>query len=135
MRVKAIKNILDSRDKEILKGTFYANQDYHFTVGKEYIVLGISFKIINNTLISILEHLSDYGHITSSPLFMFNIINNNSSKFWKLKLWDDGSITQFPELFYQEYFHDEYSDRVLDAVNKFKSLYNEIQNEDYDLEC
>ena len=129
MTVKSIKNLLLHEDKIRLQGTHYANQDYHITIAKEYLVLGLTFDTIKNESMCLVEHVSDFGHIVSSPLFMFEITENTTSKFWEMKIWDDRSITLFPKLLYEECFHDKHSDGILDVVQRFNSLYSDMKEE------
>lgn len=132
MVIKCISIKPNSNQKEFLP-TAYKNADFHITEYREYLVLGIRFMLDPSVgRCCMAEILSDYGHLASVPLFLFEIIDSSVSKYWKIKVFDEFTIALWPELFYTEYFHDDLSENIKERVDEFKKvkllLENEFQN-------
>jgi len=129
MVIKCISIRPNSSQKELLPNA-YKNADFHITENKEYLVLGIRF-MLDSSLgrCCIAEISSDYSHLTSVPLFLFEIIDPSVSKYWKIKVFDEFTIALWPEVFYKEYFHDDLSENVKENVDEFKSVKLLIEEE------
>lgn len=122
MVIKCISIKPSSSQKELLPQA-YLNSDFHITNDKEYIVLGISFMLDSSVgRFSMVEIVNDYGHLASVPLFLFEIINSNVSKYWEIKIFNEFIIALWPEPFYKEYFHDDLSENIEEVVNDFNRI-------------
>ena len=126
MRVKC--KTITLTDEQKTNEDYNLNQDFHITLNKEYLVFGISF---NNNGTVLIEHLTDYGHLVSTPLPLFDIIDNRASKYWVIKKFPDNSITFFPPSFFQEYYHDDLSEREPKIVEDFKQVKKLMEDESF----
>jgi hypothetical protein len=79
--------------------------DTGLDLDKIHIVYGIE-KQIDKTLYFVYTG----EHITYIPDYMFEIMDDKPSKFWLEKKWVSGSITLWPELFYKEYFFEDFGE-------------------------
>jgi len=108
----------------------YLNSDFHISKDKEYLVLGISFLFDPSVgRCSMVEIVNEYGHLSSVPLFLFEIINPSVSKYWKIKIFNEFTIAFWPEPFYREYFHDDLSENIEEVVNDFKKVKHLLEKE------
>lgn len=132
MVIKCISNKPTTEQKKLLP-LVYSKSDFHITKDQHYIVLGISF-LFHKTegRWSVVEIISDYGHLSHVPLFLFEVVDARVSKFWRIKIYDEYEITLWPELFYQEYFHDDLSENRVDLVREFAFVRRLIENEAQD---
>jgi hypothetical protein len=103
MKVKCISKNPDIKLINKYLDFFAVAQDFHLTEGKEYLVLGII--VLKQDLI-LLEILSDFNHLVSAPIDLFEIIDNRISKFWVID-HDERLTTIRPQLFNRAYFHDD----------------------------
>lgn len=98
-------------------------------VGEIYTVYGLTCEKIENNIIPIEYEIYNGYHIISEPINVIEIIDNNPSKYWIQKDWEDNTITFWPELFYEEYFFDRFSDYDVKLRIKFEQLKILIENE------
>lgn len=75
----------------------------------------------------------DGDHLLAAPLCLFEVKNPGSSRFWEARKWEDDSLTLWPPLFYEEYFHDRLSDYEPEPRAKFKEIYDLLHKEDLGL--
>ena len=129
MKVKCVANSFSKQEILIYSNTVYLNADFHVSIDKEYLVLGLTLSLINYNQVCFIEHISDYGHIVSTPLSFFRITKNKSSNIWILKIWENNEITLWPKLFYEDCFHDNFSEGDKECIDKFKTLYKELESE------
>lgn len=101
--------------------------NFHITIGNDYIVFGLRFNGVNNGCF--VQILSDYNHLIEVPILLFDIIDSRSSGFWEIKLFSEGSITLWPPSFYREYYHDDLFEEVLEIVEDFKKVNQQITTE------
>lgn len=101
-------------------------RDYNITVGRLYLVYGLQVK--GDASIHI-EYLSDSGNLSEAPLELFKIKDGRVSRYWQVKVWGDGNLTIWPELFYKEYFHDDLSEGIEENVQAFIELKKLLEEE------
>jgi hypothetical protein len=104
---------------------------YQLTVGKDYLVLGLSF-LVNSAIYgssSLLEVCDDAGRCISIPTMLFEVVDPRPSRFWLAKRVGETDFIFWPEEFYQEYFHDRLSDRQPEAVATFSDVLNRLDAE------
>jgi hypothetical protein len=75
------------------------------------------------------QHISDYGHLVSAPLCLFEVVDSTASRYWQLRVRDDGTVTLWPASFYREYFHDDLSEGVLEVSQEFAQARKLIESE------
>jgi hypothetical protein len=102
------------------------NQSFDLTINKEYLVFGLHFRDKGHI---VLQCVSDSGNLIFAPINIFEIIDDSVSSAWKIKYWEDGEITLWPEDFYEGYFHEDLSEGILEIVDKFKKIQQHISNE------
>jgi hypothetical protein len=108
----------------------YRRADFHISSGTEYVVLGISFMLDDSVgRCSFVEITSDYGHLSSVPLFLFEIVDPRVSKYWTLRQFDPFTFALWPNDFYTEYFHDDLSNNLMDAVERFNKIKAKLEEE------
>ncbi|HET9492893.1 MAG TPA: hypothetical protein VFR15_01545 [Chloroflexia bacterium] len=103
------------------------HQEYHITEGNEYLVLGLETYVRSSVFgtCTAIRHETDYGHLIASPAMLFEIVDPRASQHWRAKLWPDGSITLWPESFYQDFYFEDFSEgasAIMDDYRRVRSL-------------
>ena len=127
MRVKCKHNRL----KEEFVGKFsFLGPDFNtfdFKIGQEFTVLGLSY----HSICPIVEIYNGGTNPSSVPLFMFEVMDDTLSKYWKVKYNEDYKTLRLePEIFYDEYFADRLSDQVPEVEKAFFEIYDLLVKED-----
>jgi hypothetical protein len=113
MVVKCIINKSDSLDHSSIN----SNLSEFISVGSEFIVFGISVDKANTYFI-----IFDEEHLLHVPMSFFEIIDSSVPQFWVVKPNQTGGFMLGPELFFQEFFFDEFSDRDPELRRKFQKI-------------
>ncbi len=99
MKIKCIKTNVD--DEDILnndgEGFLKIGEEYHVAaifIIRNYVYYDINFPI---------------SLILSFPCEMFEVVSSTVPTLWRIKIYDDGDIKIGPELFFDEYFFDNFS--------------------------
>jgi hypothetical protein len=112
MRVKCISRELTEEQRELLKAPSRFRPTHRFTVGKEYLVLGIISIIgspdYGNT--ALLEIVNDHSQLVFPPAVLFEVTDARCSSYWRAAISGDGSLTLRPVELYREFFHDDLSE-------------------------
>src|SRR5438874_13551930 len=99
------------------------NSNYNMTVGREYLVIGLSFikgsDVYGTTVLFEVE--DDSGLCISTPAVLFKITEATPSRWWKAREEEDG-FRLWPEEMYGEYFHEDVSERNGPMLNKFGAM-------------
>ncbi len=107
MRIRFLSNTTPSTpDNRSERGD--VRQDFHFTTGREYVVLGLNFSTGNDIHgAGVWFHLlNDYEQLSWAPSVLFEIIDDRASSSWRLRL-NGEEATLWPLVFYEDFFHDE----------------------------
>jgi hypothetical protein len=76
---------------------------HQISIGKEYLVLGISFEVnspvYGNT--AMLKIANDARRCCSIPAALFEIIDGRCSSFWEARFYEGGAVTLWPIQFYK----------------------------------
>src|SRR5258705_215588 len=91
---------------------FYRRQAFHISIGREYLVLGVSF-FANSRLYGpgcVLLVEDDYGHPAMAPASLFTLVDDRVSPHWVGWLLEDGSFQLLPPSFKGEYFFERLAD-------------------------
>lgn len=130
MRVICISEYPSEEQIKRLGKEFYRNQSFGLVKGQEYLVLGLGFEmdspLYGNTVT--VEYFNG-DHLLSAPICLFEIKNPSASGFWEVRRHNE-SLTLWPSLFYEEYFHDRFSDYEPEPRAKFKEIYDLMERED-----
>jgi len=113
MRVKCIKNFIDSPRKDILN----AEMMEYLIIDTTFLVFGVRFS--RNTSYF---YLFNGNHLFEVPFDFFKIIDDKVSEDWKVKVWENGDVTLWPDLFYQDCFLENFAERELVERNLFDNL-------------
>jgi hypothetical protein len=126
--VKCISQKLTKEQSELVSDIFKSS-DFHITVDKEYLVYGISFDLFEGNRVCLLQHLTDYGNLVSSPILLFEVVDDRVSKHWIFKVSDSGGINLFPESFYQAFYRDDLFEQVPQVLSDFKRVQDMLEHE------
>lgn len=112
-------------------GNFYRAQQFFVSVGKSYLVLGLSFypHSILYGQAALAEIEDDFGRLASVPLALFEVVDARVSVYWTVRVWEDSAVTLWPKPFYQRFFRDDLSEDTSEAVQQFKRVCKDIQDE------
>jgi hypothetical protein len=84
---------------------------YEISVGKEYVVLGISFQLSSPMNKGVTFLLRDnFDRCAFVPACLLDITDPRPSLFWVATRHDDFDLSLWPREFHGEYFHDLLSD-------------------------
>jgi hypothetical protein len=103
--------------------------DSHLTVGKTYCVIGL---VINTSYPRMgkgtwVTLLCDYGHITTYPIVLFDIVDGKVDPEWTIRSRTDGIVDVQPDLLHEEHFAENYLDGLPEAVKLFKVLFERME--------
>ena len=100
---------------------FRRGRNFGVVVGREYLVLGLSFGVAPmpaGVWVDILME-QDIPTLIQAPLCLFRITDPRASRFWEIRVSGEGVITLCPAPFYQESYLERLSDRVPEVVEDF----------------
>lgn len=105
--------------------------EYQLRVGGEYLVLGITFLLPTPPHGGGVRYeiLNDYGKCRSIPAFLFEVVDGRASQHWLARQSEDGALLLWPKAFYLEFFHDDLSEGVAQAVQAFSSVVELLRQE------
>lgn len=127
MIVKCISNKLEKKDFEkYSESRVYQESEYHFVIGKSYLVYGITIK----SKYLILQIYDDCAHLVFAPLDIFEIIDARVSKYWEVRVnTTDNYTALWPKIFYKEYFHDDLAEGLLEITESFNEVCKMLEEE------
>jgi hypothetical protein len=123
-------SVTSTLEQKELMGKPYSHSDFHISEGRKYVIFGLTFTS-NGTKSNVcfLQIISDYGHLISVPIFLFDIVDKKVSKYWELKIFQDKGIALWPPSFYKEFYHDDLFEGVDEIVKDFKVVKANIEAE------
>jgi hypothetical protein len=132
MIVKCLQEKPSESQVEIL-GDVYKNvnlrNDSHLTVGNEYLALGMvmntHYPNMGKGAWVILQ--CDHEHVEKYPIVLFEVLDGRIDLEWVVCSRSDGIVEIQPELFYQDYFFEDYLDGVPEVVKPFKELLRRME--------
>lgn len=130
MRVRCVQTALTRNQERDLGTSYRADQDFHVTIGREYVVLGLNFSVNSNVHgTGVWAHLvTDFGNLAWAPLELFEIIDSRVSKYWVARKADH-VFTLWPESFYREFYHDDLAEGVAEVVMDFNRVRSLLESE------
>lgn len=80
MIVRCVAEYPNQEQLEQLGPEFLGKRGFHITVGKEYIVFGLTVVFDANRVGRgiHLEHLTDYGHLVNTPGCLFQVVDGTA---------------------------------------------------------
>lgn len=94
-----------------------------FGIGQEFLVLGLTINRDSMRFSDpiLLQLDTGTGKVFFAPLADFEVIDGRASKHWLVK--DIGSAIHIaPEIFHQEYFHDDLSEGESSAIARYQQV-------------
>jgi len=131
MIAKCVSAYPNQEQLDFLGTEFFKDREFHVTAGDEYVVLGLTFVVENDSSGRglLLEHVDDYGHLVTTPACLFDILDGTVSRYWQIRVGRDGMVTLWPPSFYRQYYHDDLSENVTEVVEDFKRIRRSIEIE------
>jgi hypothetical protein len=131
MIVRCNATRLDETYRRRVGGDPKLHTDFQLTIGKEYIVLGITFvvqsPICGSGILFDLE--DDFGFCFSTPAQLFDIVDPRPSAYWMARRFGDDDLALWPEEFYRPSFHDRLSDGHQEERIAFRDLVSRLTAE------
>lgn len=121
MVVKCISAYPSEAQVQELGPRFRRGRSFGVVVGREYLVLGLSFGVppmAAGVWVDILME-PDIPTLIQAPLCLFEITDPRVSRFWEIRVSGEGVTTLCPASFCQESYHERLSDRVPEVVEDF----------------
>ena len=112
MKVKFISGTFSEDQKKYFNIVNSKGPDYssYFTIGKVYVVLGVTYDSNPDSYsITLIDLRDDIGNCTSIPICLTEIIDPRPSIFWRGKIIEN-DLVLWPTEFYREFFHDDLSE-------------------------
>ncbi len=131
MKIQCKATQLTEEQKILLKVPPRFNLKHGVAVGREYLVIGISF-VVGSPYYgdsTLFEIVNDQGYIVSEPAALFAVIDARCSSFWRAKIHEDGAVTLWPQELYERYFHDRLSDGEPEAKKVFQEVRSRLEGE------
>jgi hypothetical protein len=125
MRIRCIA-LEPTTDQQVQLGASYqrGRTDYDLDLLREYVVLGISFR----SGIAWAEIATDGGWLLPVPLFLFEITDARSSRYWEVRI-DEQGMSLWPSRFYELTFNSKLADDEPTTVEAFREIRQLIEQE------
>jgi len=96
---------------------------------REYLRVGDLFWVYGIRFFQNVVYVYIYNgdHLFEVSMEMFKVIDSFVSEKWKIKIWNDGTITLWPELFYESEFIENFAEHEEKERELFKKLSIEIE--------
>ncbi len=125
MIVQCVKNeVDDSLATEINVGRAGRRKYFSVEVGKQYVVMGLSYKpkteMFGNS--PVVQVVDKDGALIFIPLALFEIIDSSPSEYWRVKWDSEGFLMLYPEPFYERYFHED----LMEGVGEIRKIFEEV---------
>lgn len=104
---------------------------YGLTLGKTYVVLGLTFPKVPSLLGTdgAITYTENDWYILQAPLVLFDVVDPRMSSKWVLGRNQLGDMCIWPPSFFAEFYHDRLSDGDPDLVEDFRRIYAELVTE------
>lgn len=131
MKVRCIGNLLSDEQRILLGFGTRSLPSYQLAIGSEYLVLGISFVLPHEPHGGGVqfEILNDYGNCRAIPSCLLEIIDDRCSTYWVAKQFADGATVLWPQEFLTEFFHDDLSEGLPNAMSTFSRVVDKLRAE------
>jgi hypothetical protein len=131
MKVRCLHEYPTPEQLAQLGADLYRHQRFNITVGQKYLGLGLSFYFTSRLTGPgiTFEHKDNDGEPTAAPAFLFEVIDPRASKYWELKIDEDGTARLWPPSFYSDFYHDDLSEDVPKVVKDYRQVLARLQEE------
>jgi hypothetical protein len=113
MKIKCVKTFTDNPDKSIMN---YDIGEY-LSIGNVFWVYGMRVST-NVTYFYIFQD----EYLVEIPSVMFEILDDNVPREWKIKVWSNNEITLWPPLFYEDSFFENFAEWEQKERQMFETL-------------
>jgi hypothetical protein len=122
MRLRCVSEQLTAAQRVALGSYYREGQQFPVLMGELYTPLGLSFW----NGVAWVDLAENDRTVSPVPLFLFEVLEGTIPTEWELKLGEDGSVTIWPQLFYERAFHDRLSNGEPSLVERFRQLRNTV---------
>jgi hypothetical protein len=104
---------------------------YSLTVGKTYLVLGLTFPRVPSLLGTegAITYTDNEAYVLQAPLVLFDVIDPRLSTKWVVGRNQMGDVCLWPPSFFAEFYHDKLSDGDPEIAKDFQRVYSELAEE------
>lgn len=120
MKIKCIKQKVDNPSIPRI----YSDMTEYLPLDSLYQVFGLRFSK-NITYV----YIFNGDHLFEVPIEMFSVIDGEVTCNWKIKVWDDGEVTLWPELFYRDGFLENFAEHEHEEREVFEELRAEVEGD------
>jgi hypothetical protein len=111
---------------------FQRDRSFGVVLGREYLVISLTVDTGplsdgRGTWVDILMD-TEIPTVISVPLGLFKVVDPRVSRYWEIRVSDDG-VTFRPPSLYKGYYHDDLSNRDTETVNDFWRVYRALKAE------
>ncbi len=125
MKILCKSKTLSSEHVQILGDYAEQKNHFHITVGKEYIVLALTF----DEHTCFVQIVSDYEHLIHVPIILFDVTDERISSYWIYRKLDDNCFALWPSSFFKEFYNDDLFEEVDEIVKDFSIVRAQIESE------
>ncbi len=123
MIVKCISTYASEAQIQMLGPRFRGDRSFGVVPGREYLVLGLIVDAApqsdgRGAWVDVLME-PEIPTVISVPLCLFEIVDPRPSRYWEIRVSDEGIVRLWPSSFYREYYHSDLSDRESEIVRDF----------------
>ena len=107
------------------------NEWYPITAGKEYVVLGLHLLVGTSAYGKgvFVEVPGDHGYIGFAPLCLFEITDAHASRFWEVRIGEEGSVSMLPRSLFEPSYNEDLSENVPGVVADFERVVRLLESE------
>jgi hypothetical protein len=126
MRARCVAVQPTVEEQKLLRSRFVPGKTrFPIELGMEYTVLGIGFW----DCLTWFEIAVSPSALISIPGFLFEITHPRPSRYWQARIRNDGAFTLWPPSFHHEYYHNDLSEGVSEAIEDFQHLRQLLDDE------
>jgi hypothetical protein len=126
MIVRCVSQYPNEDQLKYLGLKFFKDRAFGVILGREYIVFALTIVVEPDASGRglFLDHLTEtnYGNLVRTPACLFEIVDGTASRYWEVRVREDGTVTLWPPSFYREYYHDDLSEGLPDVVEDFRRI-------------
>jgi hypothetical protein len=122
MKVKCVCDYPSEGQIDLLGERFFRSQRFPITIGRIYLVLGLSLFSKGGGDGLVFEIAADDGEPASVPECLFTIEDARVSLYWELNLDNPKAIRLWPSSFYRPYYHDDLSEGSKEILEDYRQV-------------
>jgi hypothetical protein len=128
--VRCVRERLTESQVASLGPRYYRSQSFHIRLGKEYVVIGLTFAVDSNVHgTGVWVHLvNDDGVLIWAPLTLFEVTDRRVSKHWVARVFDKG-LNLWPPSLFKDSYHEDLADGVQDVEEDFQRVLASLERE------